>query len=76
MAGSNREQNLSPQNPTPPRLLSIRQVVAATSLCRASIYNYVAAGTFPKPVRIGAGRVAWPEAEVNAWILSKTEAAA
>lgn len=57
-----------------PRLLSIRQVVQTTSLCRATIYNYVAAGTFPKPVQVGPGRVAWVQHEVEAWINAAMEA--
>lgn len=32
------------------------------------LYRRVAAGKFPKPVRIGARAVAWNSAEVEKWI--------
>ncbi|GAB1368498.1 hypothetical protein MASR1M42_10470 [Azonexus hydrophilus] len=37
---------------------------------RSSLYDRVKAGTFPAPIRLGAGAKAtgWIEAEVNAWI--------
>lgn len=49
------------------RLLKIKDVVAETSLHRATIYRGVKAGTFPAPRRIGKHRVAWTEAELEAW---------
>jgi prophage regulatory protein len=42
-------------------------VMAATGMSRSTIYDWVKAGTFPKPLQIGARAVAWDEAEVVAW---------
>lgn len=42
-------------------------VMAATGMSRTTIYDWVKAGTFPKPLQIGARAVAWDEAEVAAW---------
>ncbi len=53
------------------RLLHVGGVIEATSLSRATIYSYVAAGLFPKPVRITANRVGWPESAVAAWIAAR-----
>ncbi|WP_294072735.1 AlpA family phage regulatory protein [Sphingomonas sp.] len=38
--------------------------------CRSTtrIYADMAAGTFPKPVRIGVRAVAWRESELRAWL--------
>ncbi|MGV6890302.1 helix-turn-helix transcriptional regulator [Rhodophyticola sp. SM2404] len=39
-----------------------------TGLSRSTIYLLMQNGQFPKPVRIGSRAVAWPEAEVEAWL--------
>lgn len=57
------------------RLLPIAKVIDKTSKSRSAIYDEVKAGTFPKPIRISSNRVAWPEPAVDAWIVSKMEAA-
>lgn len=39
--------------------------------CRAHIYRLVDAGTFPKPIKLGAdigGRVAWLYSDILNWI--------
>lgn len=48
--------------------LDIKQVMKATSLSRSSIYRGVKAGTFPVPVALTTGRVAWRAADVAKWI--------
>lgn len=57
-----------------PRLLSIEDVKKRTSLCRASIYRMVKAGTFPPALPINGRRMGWVEQEVNAWINSRIAA--
>jgi prophage regulatory protein len=39
-----------------------------TGLKRSTIYDKMKAGTFPKPVKLGARAVAWLEPEIDAWI--------
>ena len=53
------------------RLLPLPAVLDRTAMKRAKLYADVAAGTFPKPVRISANRVAWPESHVSRWIAQK-----
>jgi prophage regulatory protein len=53
------------------RLIKMTEVVHSTSLARSTIYKYIAANTFPKPVPLGGRAVAWVQAEVDAWIDSK-----
>lgn len=60
---------------TPSRvLIRLPRVRKDTGLGRSSIYEGVAAGTFPKPVRIGARAVAWVESEVNEWVAQRIAA--
>lgn len=54
--------------PTPMRVLRLREVEERTGLKRASLYRRAAAGTFPKPVRLGANSSGWIESEVDAFI--------
>ena len=50
------------------RFLTMNQVCAKTSCSRNSIYRLIAAGQFPKAVRLGPQRVGYLETEVEAWI--------
>ena len=60
--------------PTPDRLLRRPAVEAMVGLRRAAIYDLVARGQFPRPVRIGARAVAWRFTDIAAWITSRPTA--
>lgn len=45
-----------------------KQVESRTGLSRSSIYAAMAAGTFPKPIRLGAQSVGWLESDLNRWL--------
>ncbi|WP_211251648.1 helix-turn-helix transcriptional regulator [Andreprevotia chitinilytica] len=62
---------VSPSAPTVDYLLRLPYVCKRVALSRSSIYAAVAAGTFPKPVRLGGNSVAWLESEVAAWIAAR-----
>lgn len=53
------------------RLLRGDAVRAKTALGRSSMYAMVRAGTFPRPVQLGARSVAWVEDEVEAWVTAR-----
>lgn len=53
-------------------LLPLKGVIEITSLSKSSIYRFVRAGLFPKPLRISAGRVAWRDDAVSQWVESNT----
>lgn len=53
------------------RMLRRKEVEAITGRSRSAIYEGMAAGTFPKPVKIGARAVAWPESVIRAWIAER-----
>jgi len=49
-------------------ILRRREVEKLTGLARSTIYQYVKAGVFPAPVRLGARAVGWRYADVLDWI--------
>lgn len=55
------------------RLLKRPEVREKTSLSDSELYRQIAAGAFPRPIRLTPnGRaVAWLESEVDAWIESR-----
>lgn len=52
-------------------LLTERELIDRLSISRSTLYRWQTAGSFPKRLHIGPGRVAWRACEVEAWILSK-----
>ena len=50
------------------RALRMPALRAKVGLSPATIYTRVAAGTFPRPFRLGPGATAWWEHEVDAWL--------
>lgn len=54
-----------------PKLLFQPEVSARVGKCRASLYQYIAEGRFPKPVKIGDRRIAWVESEIDEWIAAR-----
>ncbi len=51
----------------PRQFLRVREVVALTKRGRTSIYMDMAAGRFPKPVKIGPKAVAWDSEAIARW---------
>jgi prophage regulatory protein len=49
------------------RFLRREDVQHMTGLATSTIYEKMAAGTFPKPIRVTPRRVAWLEADVREW---------
>jgi prophage regulatory protein len=50
------------------RLIRLKEVMHCSGLARSTIYKYIAANTFPKPVPLGGRAVAWIQSEIEAWI--------
>lgn len=48
--------------------LRIKQVTAVAGLSRATIYNMMAAGTFPMRTALGARAVGWLASELQTWM--------
>ena len=62
-------ENPKAQRTNPPiRFLRLPEVLERTGLSRSTIYVRLAAGTFPRPVALGARAVGWIEAEIDEWV--------
>jgi prophage regulatory protein len=55
------------------KILRLPAVKARTGLSRSTIYLRIAAGTFPKPVHLGARAVGWIESEIETWLSRQIE---
>ena len=66
----NQFSNLNPNTPGAQyaRLLRMKQVAHNSGLSRSKIYDMIAKGEFPAPVKFGERLSLWPESEVNQWI--------
>ena len=53
------------------RVIRLPEVEAKTGLKHSSIYNRIAEGTFPRPVRLGSNSRGFVEAEVDDWIAAR-----
>lgn len=58
-----------------PKFLRKDKVCEITGLPVSSVYRLMSDGDFPRPVKLSANRVAWIEAEVQAWIKERIDAA-
>jgi prophage regulatory protein len=56
---------------TPIRMLRLSQVAAITGLSKTKIYQLQIQGDFPMRVQLSPRRVAWVEAEVQAWLAAR-----
>lgn len=56
------------------RILSLKAVLALTSLSRSSIWRMYRAGLFPRPIQLSPNRIGWSEAAVRAWINARLSA--
>ncbi|MGK0524721.1 MAG: prophage regulatory protein [Pseudomonadales bacterium] len=55
------------------KILRLKEVTGMTGLARSTIYKYISAGTFPKPIPLGGRSVGWVDAEIHEWITEKIE---
>ena len=47
------------------RYISIDEVLEKTTFGSSSLYTKISKGLFPKPVKIGSRKIAWPQYEVD-----------
>ena len=64
----------APRPLIPVVLWTLQEVMRVTSLSRSTIYARMAAGEFPRPIRVGARGVRWRADEIMAWIDSRPRA--
>ena len=54
-------------------ILRRKQVEKRTGLSRSTIYLRIQAGSFPRPINLGACAVGWLENEIEAWLAARLE---
>jgi len=57
----------------PLSILRRKAVEARCGLSRSTLYDYIRAGRFPAPVRVGSRAVGWVATEVDAWLATQIE---
>lgn len=50
------------------RILRRPDVVRMTGLSRSTLYDWIARGEFPQPIKLGVLAVGWRETEIKAWL--------
>lgn len=58
---------------SPHKLLKLSEVCQRTTLSRAVVNGLRRSGDFPRAVQIAAKRIAFVEAEIDAWIADRVE---
>jgi len=56
------------QLPRPSRLLRLPEVLSRVGYKRSRFLDLVRLGVFPRPVKLGARAVAWPESQIDALV--------
>jgi prophage regulatory protein len=56
---------------SPLRILRLPEVVERVGLKRASIYQHMGQGSFPKSISLGPRAIGWIESEIEAWLTAK-----
>ena len=54
----------------PERFLRLPAVISMTGIPRSSLYDKLASGSFPEPVRIGERCIAWRLSSITNWMNS------
>ena len=49
-------------------LLRASEVMELAGISRSGLYRAIAAGTFPRPVKLGVRRVVWRLSDVQRWL--------
>jgi prophage regulatory protein len=57
------------------KILRLHSVVSATGLGRSTIYDLMARGEFPRPVKLTGKAVGWPESAIADWLASRAPTA-
>ena len=50
------------------RILRRPEVEARCGIGRSTLYDWMARGEFPQPVKLGARLVGWKESTISAWL--------
>ncbi len=57
---------------SPKMILRLAEVLRSTGLSRATLYNRIAKGEFPRQVSLGGRAIGWVRGEVENWIAERS----
>ena len=66
-----RKARITPE--VAPQLLHRETVEKMTGTPRSSIYRWMSAGEFPRPVKIGPRAVRWRASDIEAWLEQRAQ---
>jgi prophage regulatory protein len=55
------------------QILRLPAVKSRTGLSRSTIYQRIAARSFPAPVNLGSRAVGWLESEIDTWLAARVD---
>ena len=55
----------------PIRILRLKEVMRRVGICRASIYQHMRTGHFPRNIILGPRAVGWLETDINEWLAER-----
>ena len=55
------------------RFLRSSEVQESLGVSQATIYRWMKAGHFPRPVRLGPATVAWKQSDLEKWLKERAE---
>lgn len=58
-----------------PILIKSKDLQKRMGIPSTTLYRWMDAGTFPKPIKIGPRRVAFRQSDIDKWLEEKSEAA-
>jgi len=59
------------------RIFRLAEIVEIISVSKATIYRWIAQGSFPKPIKLGGPRsrsVGWKSTDIDEWIKDRVQA--
>jgi prophage regulatory protein len=57
----------------PKRVIRLPETELRTGLKKSTIYEFIANGSFPKPINLGSRAVGWLEEEIDQWLDTKIQ---
>lgn len=55
------------------KILRLPKVVEITGMSKTTIYRWINASQFPKPINLSSASVGWLETDIDDWIQSKID---
>lgn len=75
MTAPTTDTAFTPAQLVPNAVLRVKDVCTVAGMSRPSLYEAMAAGLWPRPIKLGAKSSAWKASEVNAMLAARVRGA-